>query len=237
MFQLKRTDRSNNGRQRRCGFVIFCHTTVGMYSFYVGLNGSFALGQLAQGLPPKLLKKKSRNTMSRRLTFCLPTIMLFCSGAPKPWLVLSYQWTMLTVETSMFHLQCIFLSEICCSKKKKAAENGHIFHFLSVFQRSVTHSRVALEAHQAVTIKARVFCMRVRSFSILVCIILAVASIYNFFWKSRVFPNFFWVVLHQQPIRSLRETHTLGQNISLFRIMVFDFCRDHEIVLSTISKD
>jgi hypothetical protein len=50
---------------------------------------------------------------------------------------------------------------------------------LSVFQRSVTHSRVALEAHQAVTIKAWVCCVRVRSFSILVCIILAVASIFK----------------------------------------------------------
>jgi hypothetical protein len=51
------------------------------------------------------------------------------------------------------------------------------FYFLSTLQRSVTHSRVALKAHQAVTIKARVCCVRVRSFSILVCIILAVASI------------------------------------------------------------
>jgi hypothetical protein len=60
---------------------------------------------------------------------------------------------MLTVNTSMFHLQCFFLPETC-RKNAEAAENGHIFYFLSVFQRSVTHSRVALEAHQAVTIKA-----------------------------------------------------------------------------------
>jgi hypothetical protein len=79
----------------------------------------------------------------------------------------------------MSHLQCIFLSETCCSKNAEAAENGHIFHFLSVFQRSVNHSRVALEAHQAVTIKASR--VPVRSFSILVCIILAVASIYKIF--------------------------------------------------------
>jgi hypothetical protein len=39
--------------------------------------------------------------------------------------------------------------------------------------------------------------VRVRSFSILVCIILAVALIYKIFWKSRVFPNFFWVVYLQ----------------------------------------
>jgi hypothetical protein len=42
------------------------------------------------------------------------------------------------------------------------------FPFLSVFQRSDTHFRVALEAHQAVTIKARVCCVRVCSFNILV---------------------------------------------------------------------
>jgi hypothetical protein len=115
--------------------------------------------------------------VSSRLSFCLPTIVLFCPGVPKPWLLLSYQWTMLTVKTSMFHLQCIFLSETC--DNKNAAENGHIFPFLSVFQRSVTHSRVALEAHQAVTIKARACCFRVRSLIILVCIILAVASVYK----------------------------------------------------------
>jgi hypothetical protein len=128
--------------------------------------------------------------MSSRLSFCLPTIMLFCPGVPKPWLLLSYQWTTLTVKTSMFHLQCIIMSETCCSKNAESAEISHIFHFLSVFQRSVTHSRVALGAHLAVTIKARVCCVRVRSFSILVCIILAVASIYKIFGKSRVFPNF-----------------------------------------------
>jgi hypothetical protein len=128
--------------------------------------------------------------VSRRLSFGLPTIMLFCPGAPKPGLLLSYQWPTLTVKTSMFHLQCIVLSKTCCSKNAEAAENGHAFYFLSVFQRSVTHSRAAREAHQAVTIKARVCCVRVRSVSILVCIILAVASVYTIFSKSKMFPNF-----------------------------------------------
>jgi hypothetical protein len=88
---------------------------------------------------------------------------------------------MLTVKASMFYLQCIVLSETCCCKNAEAAENGQIFHFLSVFQHSVTHLRVAFEAHQAVTIKARVCCVRVRSFSTLVCIALSVASIYQIF--------------------------------------------------------
>jgi hypothetical protein len=33
----------------------------------------------------------------------------------------------------MFHLQSIILSEICCGKNAEAAENGHIFKLLSVF--------------------------------------------------------------------------------------------------------
>jgi hypothetical protein len=122
----------------------------------------------------KLIKKKSRNTVSRRLNFCLPTIKLFCPGAPKPWLLLSYQWTMSTVKLSMFHLQCTFLSEMCFSKNAEAAENCHIFLFLSVFQRSVTHSRVAIDAHQAVLIKAKVCC---------VCVCTVSAFWFALFWQ------------------------------------------------------
>jgi hypothetical protein len=40
---------------------------------------------------------------------------------------------MLTVEASMFHLQSIILSETFCGKNAEAAENRHIFQFLSVF--------------------------------------------------------------------------------------------------------
>jgi hypothetical protein len=51
---------------------------------------------------------------------------------------------MLTAKASMFHLLCIFLLETC-SKNAEVAENGDIFQFMSIFQRSVTHFRVALE--------------------------------------------------------------------------------------------
>jgi hypothetical protein len=129
--------------------------------------------------------------VSSRLSFCLPTIVLFCPGAPKPWVLLSYQWTMFTVKTSMFHLQCIFVLETLYNKNVEAAENGHIFQFMIIFQCSVTHFRDTLATHKAVTIKARACCVHVRNFSILACIILAVASIYKMLWKSRVFPNFF----------------------------------------------
>jgi hypothetical protein len=92
---------------------------------------------------------------------------------------------MLTVKASMFHLQRIFLLETRCSKNAEATENGHIFQFVSVFQRFVTNSRVALAAHQAVTIKAGACCVRKRNFSILASIILAAASIYNNNKKKR----------------------------------------------------
>jgi hypothetical protein len=61
---------------------------------------------------------------------------------------------MLKVKDSMVHLQCIIFSETCCGKNAEAAENGHIFHCVSIFQCSVIHSRIAQTAHQAVTIMA-----------------------------------------------------------------------------------
>jgi hypothetical protein len=80
---------------------------------------------------------------------------------------LSYQWTMLTVEASMFHWQSIVFSETLSGKNAEAVENWQSFQLMSVFQRSVTHSRVKREAHQAYAIKARVFCVRVCTFSII----------------------------------------------------------------------
>jgi hypothetical protein len=130
-------------------------------------------------------QKRSRQTYATKKsqgTLCPQgsvSVMVFCPDAPKPWLLLSYQWTMFFKHASMFHLQCIFLSETCCSKNAEAAESGHIFPFVDVFQWSVTQSRVAFAAHLAVTIKARACCVRVRNFSSLSCIILALAPIYN----------------------------------------------------------
>jgi hypothetical protein len=85
----------------------------------------------------------------------------------------------LTAKASMFHFQCIVWSETCCGKTAEATENSQIFQLMSVFQRSVTHSRVAHVAHQAVTIEAGVCCARVRNFSILAGIVLAIALIYK----------------------------------------------------------
>jgi hypothetical protein len=88
--------------------------------------------------------------VSSSLSFCCLTIVLFRPGARKPWLLLSYQWAMLTVEASMFHLQSIILSETFCGKnaEEALAENENICQHLNVFQRSVTDSRIERGAHQ-----------------------------------------------------------------------------------------
>jgi hypothetical protein len=84
-------------------------------------------------------------------------VLPWCTQAP--WLLLSYQWKMLTVKTSMFLLQRIILSETCCGRNAEAAENGHIlFKLVSVFQSSLTHSRVAHATHQAGAIKTSQLC-------------------------------------------------------------------------------
>jgi hypothetical protein len=79
----------------------------------------------------------------------------------------------------MFHLQSIILSEICCGKSAEAAENGLIFQLLSVFQCSLTQSRVERGAHLAFAIKAGVCCTRVCNFSILACIELVFVLLYK----------------------------------------------------------
>jgi hypothetical protein len=86
---------------------------------------------------------------------------------------------MLTVKASILHLQSIILSETCCGKNADAAENGHIFQLLSLFQHSVTLSRVEHAARQAVTIKAGVCYVRVCNFSILACVVLVLVLLYK----------------------------------------------------------
>jgi hypothetical protein len=88
----------------------------------------------------------------------------------------------------MFHLLCIIFSETCSGKNAKAAENSHIFQLVNLFQRSLSHSRVARATHQAVTIKARVCCVHVCKFSILACVDLAVMSIYQKLVKIKSVP-------------------------------------------------
>jgi hypothetical protein len=46
------------------------------------------LSHVPSSTTSKLLKKKLRNTMFSRLSFCFPTNPLFCPGAHKPWLLL-----------------------------------------------------------------------------------------------------------------------------------------------------
>jgi hypothetical protein len=56
----------------------------------------------------------------------------------------------LTVKASIIHLQCVILSETGCGKSVEAANNRNILQLLSLIQRSVTRSRVARAAHQAI---------------------------------------------------------------------------------------
>jgi hypothetical protein len=127
----------------------------------------------------KLLKNSQGTLCPAGFSFCLPTTVLCCLGAPQPWLSLSCQWIKLTVKALMLHLQCVILSETCCGKNAEAAENCHIFQLVIVFQCFVTTSIFAQTAHQAATIMAEVCCMRVCNFSILACFALVVASIYK----------------------------------------------------------
>jgi hypothetical protein len=71
--------------------------------------------------------------LSKRLSFSRPTTMLFGPGAPKLWLLVSYQWTMLPVKASMFLLQCIILSETRCGKNAEAAKKWSHFSTFECF--------------------------------------------------------------------------------------------------------
>jgi hypothetical protein len=51
--------------------------------------------------------------------------VLFHPGAPKPFVLLSYQRTILTVKASMFDLQWIILFETCLGKNAEAAKRAH----------------------------------------------------------------------------------------------------------------
>jgi hypothetical protein len=103
---------------------------------------------------------------------------------------------MLTVKASMFHLQCIFFSEICCGKNTEATENGIIFQLLSIFQCSLTHSRVVRGAHQAFAIKAGVCCVRVCNFSIIASIDLVLVLFYKNLVKINCIPSILFSSLY-----------------------------------------
>jgi hypothetical protein len=57
---------------------------------------------------------------------------------------------MFTVKSSIFHLQCVILSETVLGKNAEVAKNSNIFQLFGLFQCSVTRSRVAHAEHQAI---------------------------------------------------------------------------------------
>jgi hypothetical protein len=96
--------------------------------------------------------------------------------------------------TSMSHLQRIILSEIWCGQNDGAAKNGTSFQLMSVFQSSVTHSRVARAAHQAVTIKVRVYCVFACNFSMLACIVFCRGIDLQILVKIKGVPGLFFFI-------------------------------------------
>jgi hypothetical protein len=68
-------------------------------------------------------------------------IVLFCPGAPNPWLLLSYQWTILTVKTlKLFHLQPIIICQkLAVAKMLKQQKKNSIFN-LSAFFNDLSHA-------------------------------------------------------------------------------------------------
>jgi hypothetical protein len=81
-------------------------------------------------------KKKEKETQWRpkhqHLTI---SIKLFCSGAPKPWLLLRYHWTMLKVKSSIVSSLAVRhnLSKTRCGKNAEAAENSRIYNSRAFF--------------------------------------------------------------------------------------------------------
>jgi hypothetical protein len=97
-------------------------------------------------------------------------VVFFCPGVPKSWLLLSYQWTMLTVKVSTFLLPNVILSETC-GKNAESAITSHMFQLVG-FCNAMSHTPKLHMPHiKPVTNKAGVWCVRVCNFSILACIV------------------------------------------------------------------
>jgi hypothetical protein len=122
-------------------------------------------------------KKWSKNTLPNRPSFCCSTTVLFKTGAPKPWLLLSYQRTMLAVKASMFHLPCIILSETFCGWGSR--KRSH-FSTCECCVSTLCHTlqRCMWSIYQSFKIKAGVCCVRLCNVSILkkLAFVLTVAS-------------------------------------------------------------
>jgi hypothetical protein len=81
---------------------------------------------LAQLTACTATQKKSQGTLrdsSSRFSFSRPTIVLLCPGAPIPWLLLSYQWTVFTVKASMFQLQKLAVAKMLRQQKTVTFSN------------------------------------------------------------------------------------------------------------------
>jgi hypothetical protein len=109
------------------------------------------------------------------------------------------------VLLSVRHFERILLGQKYWGSRKQS--HFQLYIKKKKIQRSVTHSRFACAAHQAVTIKAEVCYVRVCNFSILTCIVLAVALIYKILWKAMVFLDFF-LMCFMNSLHDTRNTPT-----------------------------
>jgi hypothetical protein len=134
----------------------------------------------------------SRNTLSSSLSFCCASIVLFCPGAPKPWLLLSYQWTILTVNfPECFTCKLSFCQKLLWQKCWGSRQRAHFFSTCELFL-TLCHTR------QSSTWSTPIHCNQGRSV-VCACVqfqhySLQLVLIYKIFWKSRVLLNFFCVV-------------------------------------------
>jgi hypothetical protein len=100
-----------------------------------------------------------------------------------PWRTQALAFTELQFDNILigFHVSPAlhhFVKKLDVAKMLRRQKTDTFFN-VGVFQRSVTHSRFARAARQAVSTKTSVCCVHVCNFSILTCILLAVASIYK----------------------------------------------------------
>jgi hypothetical protein len=140
------------------------------------------------------LLQKSQGTLSRRRSFCCPTIVLFRPGALNPWLLLllvdNVDSPFSNVSHAMHRLVKSLLWQKCCGSRKRSKIST-----CERFKLSVTHTpELHVQHTKPLKIKDRVCCVRVCNFSILAWSVMKAASIYPILWESRVFLDLFWVV-------------------------------------------
>jgi hypothetical protein len=109
--------------------------------------------------------KKLRNTVCSRLSFCHPTILLFCPGAPKPWLFIEIPLDNVyspgfNFSLAVRHFVRNMLWQKCWGSRKR-----------SRFYEALSLTPV-LHVQHTTPLQDTVYCVRVSNFSILACVVM-----------------------------------------------------------------